>query len=105
MTDFQSEKQLVREYYAALDAAQDGDITGALSRYTSADYLWRGFHPFHEQTGGKAVSDIFWQPFRLAFRRMQRRMDIFMAGRNEIDGFQSVWVTSMGHLPGNSVRR
>jgi len=27
-------------------------------------------------------------------------MDIFMAGRNEIDGFESVWVTSMGHLMG-----
>jgi hypothetical protein len=27
-------------------------------------------------------------------------MDIFMAGKNEIDGFESVWVVSMGHLMG-----
>ena len=100
MSDFQSEKKLVREYYAALDAAQGNDLTDVLNRYTGTDYLWRGFHPFHEQTGGTAVSEIFWQPLRTAFHRMQRRMDIFMAGRNEIDGFQSVWVTSMGHLMG-----
>ena len=31
---------------------------------------------------------------------MQRREDIFMAGANEIDGFNSVWVVSMGHLMG-----
>ena len=31
---------------------------------------------------------------------MQRREDIFFAGLNEIDGFQSTWVVSMGHLMG-----
>jgi predicted ester cyclase len=31
---------------------------------------------------------------------MQRREDIFFAGLNQIDGFSSVWVVSMGHLMG-----
>jgi len=31
---------------------------------------------------------------------MQRRMDIFLVGKNEMDGFQSTWVMSMEHLMG-----
>ena len=27
-------------------------------------------------------------------------MDIFIAGKNQIDGFESVWVISMGNLDG-----
>jgi hypothetical protein len=30
--------------------------------------------------------------------KVQMRPDIFMAGLNEIDGFQSVWVVTMGHF-------
>jgi hypothetical protein len=33
-------------------------------------------------------------------KRVQRREDIFIAGRNQIDDFKSVWVISMGHLMG-----
>jgi len=46
------------------------------------------------------VAEGFWQPLRASLTRMQRRMDIFFAGRNEMDGFQSTWVVSMGHLMG-----
>jgi hypothetical protein len=55
-------------------------------------------HPFHEQRGAEAVAEVFWRPFLTAMSRVQRRPDIFMAGLNEIDGFKSVWVVSMGHL-------
>lgn len=97
---FQEEKQIIRDYYRALDAAQGEGITSVLAQYCSADCHWRGFHPFDEQTGPEAVAWTFWRPLRGALTRMQRRMDIFMAGRNEIDGFQSTWVVSMGHLMG-----
>ncbi|MBG6142655.1 putative ester cyclase [Labrenzia sp. EL_142] len=99
--DFQSEKQLVRDFYVALDAAPENELVAVMDRFVGTDYLWRGYHPFHEQSSGKAVVEQFWQPFRSAFRHMQRRMDIFIAGKNEIDGFKSTWVTSMGHLMGN----
>ena len=98
--DFQAEKRLVRDFYAALDAAEGDALVSFMDRYVASDYLWRGFHPFHEQTSGRAVAEKFWQPFRHAFRRMQRRMDIFIAGRNGIDGLDSTWVVSMGHLMG-----
>ncbi len=100
VADFQAEKDLIRSYYAALDSASGDDITRVLNQTLSSDYLWRGYHPFHEQTGAEAVSEVFWQPLRDALRHMQRRMDIFFAGRNQIDDFESTWVVSMGHLMG-----
>ena len=98
--NLQKEKKLIRDYYKALDSAQGTDITKVLKNYISEDYIWRGFHPFNEISDAKEVSEIFWQPFRHAFKNIQRRMDIFIAGKNQIDGFESVWVVSMGHLMG-----
>jgi predicted ester cyclase len=64
------------------------------------DALWRGFHPFGELTGPDAVAEQFWAPLRQSLTRLQRRQDIFFAGRNELDGFTGTWVVSMGHLMG-----
>ena len=93
---FQAEKQLVRDYYAKLDRAEGQDIAEVMQRYCASDYLWRGFHPFNEQTSTQAVAEGFWQPLRASLTRMQRRMDIFFAGQNEMD-----WVSiDMGDLHG-----
>ena len=95
---FQAEKALVLEHYAALADATPETVAGVLGERVSPDWFWRGMHPFHEQTGADAVAEAFWAPFLTAMTLVQRRQDIFFAGRNEIDGFQSVWVASMGHL-------
>ncbi|HCQ66084.1 MAG TPA: polyketide cyclase [Rhodobacteraceae bacterium] len=100
MTDFQNEKELIRGFYSALDTAGPTDIPAVMARYVAPDALWRGFHPFNELTGPEAVATTFWEPLRRALCRLQRRQDVFMAGRNEIDGFRSTWVVSMGHLMG-----
>jgi predicted ester cyclase len=97
---FQKEKQLVIDYYSALDSAETSALPEVISRFTAPDFLWRGFHPFGELRGAEAVATGFWQPLRGSLTRMQRRQDVFMAGRNELDGFASVWVVSMGHLMG-----
>ena len=98
MSDFQAEKQLVRAYHDDLARATPNTVAEILERYASADWHWRGMHPFVEQTGPQAVADIFWKPFLTAMTRIQRRPDIFMAGLNEIDGFKGRWVVQMGHL-------
>lgn len=90
----QAEKQLVRAYYAALDAGQD------VTRYCDDGMVFRGFHPVGLRTGPEAAGAAFWAPLRAAIGPIQRRMDVFMAGRNQMDGFSSVWVVSMGHLMG-----
>ncbi|MFT5161178.1 MAG: putative ester cyclase [Paracoccaceae bacterium] len=100
MPGFQTEKRVVLDYYRALDAAPAERITQILQNYTTDQYTWRGFHPFNLQTEAAQVSELFWQPFRTAITHMQRRMDIFFAGDNFIDGGTSVWVCSMGHLMG-----
>ena len=97
---FQSEKQVVLDHYARLDRAPLESLGEAIAQATAEDCLWRGFHPFNELTGPDAIAAGFWKPFRAAFTSLQRRQDVFMAGRNEMDDFASVWVVSMGHLMG-----
>lgn len=100
MAGFQKEKQLVLDFYAALDSAVGDDIATVMARFCAPDCLWRGFHPFHEQTGPRAVAEVFWKPLHAALGHLQRRMDIFMAGQNAVDGNPGIWVVSMGHLMG-----
>jgi predicted ester cyclase len=100
MPDYSAEKQTVLDLYAALDGAGPGGESAALSRYYAANHIWRGYHPFHEQHGAQTVADVFWTPLRKSLKHMQRRQDVFMAGSNEMDGFKSTWVVSMGHLMG-----
>ena len=97
---FQREKQTVLDFYTALDGAEANALPDTMGRFVAQDYLWRGFHPFNEMTSAESVANGFWRPLRCALKRLQRRQDIFMAGRNEMDGFASVWVVSMGHLMG-----
>ena len=98
--DFQTEKQLVTDYYAALDAASGDALAAVQGQFIAPDYLWRGFHPFNEIRDGQKVVSQFWQPLKTALTSMQRRMDIFMAGANTLPDHGGTWVVSMGHLMG-----
>ncbi|MCB1430124.1 MAG: nuclear transport factor 2 family protein [Nitratireductor sp.] len=100
MEGFQADKALIRAHHAALSKATPQTVGEILAQRTTPDWHWRGMHPFHEQRGADAVAKTFWQPFLSAMTRVQRREDIFFAGLNEIDGFKSRWVVSMGHLMG-----
>lgn len=100
MSDFQTQKQLVRNFYGALDMADPDSLYTVMDQFTTEDYLWRGFHPFDEQHGGAAVAEAFWKPLRTSLTSLQRRLDIFMAGENGLPGQDGVWVASMGHLMG-----
>ena len=96
---FQTEKALVLAHHAALDRARPDDVPDILAARTSPDWLWRGMHPFHERRGADAVSRSFWTPFLQSMSAVQRRPDIFFAGRNELAA-GGVWVVQMGHLMG-----
>lgn len=97
---YEAEKNIVLDLYEALSRAEESAVPDVISKYCADDYLWRGFHPFDELHGPSDVGAQFWLPLKQSLTRMQRRMDIFMAGENEMDGFTSVWVVSMGHLMG-----
>lgn len=98
MQNFQKEKAVVRRLHETLSKSTADTVAQDLARHTAATWHWRGMHPFHEQHGADAVAGAFWVPFLKAMSRVQMRPDIFMAGLNEIDGYRSVWVTTMGHL-------
>ena len=98
--EFQTEKALVRDHNAAIATATPEGAAEALASHTAPEWRWRGVHPFEEQRGAEAVAAIFWVPFLGAVSRLQRREDIFFAGRNEMDGFEGIWVVSTGHLVG-----
>ena len=57
-------------------------------------------HPFAEQTTPQGVVDAFWAPLRAAFGLVQRREDVFLAGRNDAQEDGAVWACSMGHFAG-----
>ena len=98
MSDFQASKELVREYYRAMESATGDNVATIMAEFTTDDFQWYGVHPFDEQQGPEAVAEAFWQPLLSSWSHLQRREDVFMAGRNEIDG--SEWVTSMGYFMG-----
>ncbi|WGW03441.1 nuclear transport factor 2 family protein [Tropicibacter oceani] len=97
MTDFQQEKQVVRDFHRDLDGAGGAALW---MPHLTEGHRWRGYHPFGEIAGARALATRFWGPLKSALTRMQRREDVFFAGRNQMDGFASVWVVSMGHLMG-----
>jgi len=100
MSDLQAAKAIVRAHQRAIDSAGPDTVAEALAAHTGPEYLWRGMHPFNMQNGAAAVAATFWAPLKTALTRLQRREDVFMAGLNQMDGFASTWVVSMGHLMG-----
>ena len=93
-------KKHVLDWQKSSDNAYIDTLPACFAKFMSDTYHWYGMHPFHEQHDSDSVIKIFYRPFNTAFTSIQRRQDIFFAGRNEIDGFNSVWVASMGHFMG-----
>ena len=94
MVGFKSAKELVRDYYSQIDS----DPLKAC-KYCAPDALWRGYHPFNEIYNPEEVAERFWLPLKHSLTKMQRRMDLFMAGENKLEA-GGLWVASMGHLMG-----
>lgn len=100
MSNFQKEKEIVKNYIENFDKATDSNITKVLQRYTTENYHWRGMHPFYEQYGAVDVINTFWKPFRNSFSPIQRRIDIFFAGANDCDEGKTIWVVNVGNFLG-----
>ncbi len=100
MSSLQNGKNRVLAFHRGLDEAPDDAIADAMALHVDGDYRWRGMHPFDELSGAEAVANSFWLPLRRAFRRIQRRPQIFFAGRNVLREDGSEWVCSMGNLLG-----
>ncbi len=95
---YQTSKNLVRDYFDAMENATPDTVADVLKSYVTDDYHWRGVYPFREQFGADTVADVFWQPLMNGLRHIQRRQDIFIAGTSEVSGDE--WVMSMGNFMG-----
>jgi hypothetical protein len=62
MAGFKNAKDLVRDYYAQIDA----DPLKA-SKYCAPNALWRGYHPFNEISDPNEVAERFWDPLKTIF--------------------------------------
>ena len=100
MSQKQRAKKTVLDYYRRFDSTPENIVEDLLFEVMHPEIFWRGNDPFNEQFGPKAVSDQFWRPLKKALGNLQRRMDIFFAGENNIEGYQGIWVASMGHFLG-----
>ncbi len=98
--DLQDAKTVATRYLTALDAADPAGIETVMGALVTPGFTWHGYHPFERISDAAAVAREFWAPLKTSLTRIQRRQDVFFAGRNEIDGFESIWVVSMGHLMG-----
>ena len=98
--DFQIEKKLVQEFYKSIEMSNPQNIPSVLKKYCSETLIWRGFHPFNMIRGPEEVGKKFWHPLLKSLKKCQRREDVFLAGFNEIQGHEGIWVVSMGHLMG-----
>ncbi|MFA3919416.1 ester cyclase [Ruegeria hyattellae] len=101
MSHLQDAKLLVRKFYAELDAATSEASADVLKKHVAEAYRWRGSFPFNELYGAESVASSFWAPLKDAFGRTQRREDIFFASHNRLDGGETTWVCSMGHILGH----
>ena len=98
MTNHSANKQLILDYFDALENSTIDNISDTIDQFIDDDYHWYGVCPFEEQKHAKDVAEAFWIPFLTAWSPVRRRQDVFMGGTSEIDGSQ--WVTSMGHFQG-----
>jgi hypothetical protein len=100
VTNFQTEKAIVRAYMEAFDSASLDSLESVLSSQVKSDYKWRSVHPFYEKIGAGQVVREFWKPLKTSFTSSQRREDIFFTGQNVYAGDEQVWTCSMGHFLG-----
>ncbi|MFC3122477.1 nuclear transport factor 2 family protein [Agaribacter flavus] len=98
MANFQREKSLINNYLNKLEQAPSHAIESIFDEFVSDEFECFAVYPFNQMSSKKEAIDKVWMPLHKAFCRLQRRQDIFMAGRNEYDG--KVWVMSMGHFLG-----
>ena len=98
--DLQAEKAVVTAYATALDAARPGESGDILARFCHPGMTWMGMHPWHEIQGTDRLAAKFWEPLRAAMGPLQRRPDIFFAGRQPGYAMPGTWVCEMGHFLG-----
>ena len=95
---FSSEKNLVRGFFSALAEARVESLHQTIADHCVPTLTCYLSFPWRQITGPEPLAKEFWEPLKTSFTAVQRREDIFFAGKNPSDG--KIWVVSMGHYMG-----
>ncbi|TLU66908.1 nuclear transport factor 2 family protein [Thalassotalea litorea] len=98
MTNYQTEKAYVLQYFDAMENASIENLAEVQQAFIGDDYEFFGVYPFNKIENLCDVTANVWHPIYQSFKQLQRRQDVFMAGTSEING--ETWVMSMGHFMG-----
>lgn len=100
--ELQAAKRVVSRWQATLDAAASGSETrDACNAMLDASHIYCGVHPFNTLDSREALAEQVWNPLKTAMPVLQRRPDIFFAGRHHLQPDNALWVVSMGHFLGD----
>ncbi len=92
----QENKKNIWQWLQYLADPDPSKISTQLNKYYHVDTIWHGPHPINEINGAENLHSQFWEPLFESFPDLQRRVDIFLAGRfNDKD-----WVCSTGYYLG-----
>ena len=100
-------KQLVWDYWNALQTAEPADISTTIARYCSDDHSWHGFDPVGDLRGPDGLATGFWADLLRAFPDLERKTWLFFGGASSgradggVDG--RLWVTGTGVMAGTFV--
>lgn len=100
--DLKTAKALIGSYLSERDSAAPGpQTTRVLDAHLGPDHAYRGVHPFNDLAGAEALANGVWTPLKTAMPVLQRRPDIFFAGRHHMNADGALWVVEMGNFLGD----
>ncbi|MEM7801643.1 MAG: ester cyclase [Chloroflexota bacterium] len=100
----QTNKELVWNFWQALEGASPGEIEAQHQRIMSEHVVWHGPVPLGDLEGRQALVSGFWQPLIQSFPDLKRETHLFCGGRSNgrVDGDLSkdghMWVSGTGYF-------
>ena len=104
----QLNKQLVMEYWQAIENAETGQLEDTLLAYLEKDSAFNGPDPINRLQGVTKIAADFWQPLLHSFPDLKRETFVFFGGKSSgrIDGLKDgeMWVCGTGNFNGTFYR-
>lgn len=82
------------------DARAIPETTRNLEPFIAPGFTWKAVRPFDAPVDLDGSLETFWSPLAAAFTGLHLRDDVFLAGHNDADGGETVWIAVMGHAMG-----
>jgi len=105
----QRNKQLVLNYWQAIDSAPIDCVGEVASEYLSADFCCKAPAPLGSLLGPEAMSQSLLAPLKRAIPELQRQTHLFLGGQSidHADGSakDAYWVCGAGYMCGKAVER